>query len=634
MIRKILFYLFWIAFLWGILYAQDLQSKNYTQDEQLIVVGIGALNDGFYDIAEKQFSQLMKDYPNHEKRYEVCYLLGKTLFHKKKLRESKTLFLKILNENKKFEYTDHSLYWLAEIEIRLGHGEEARKLLSSIAKRFPKFEWIDYTYYLLGLLDFESNRLPQAESSFKRVPLSSRNHDLIQASLFWLGLLSFRQKEYEGTVRYLKTLWEDPKLLPQGYLRYALFWLGEAQLRLGRFSDAILNFRTFHDRFKNDPLIPEVQWRLGFCEYRLGNFKEAIETFQSLKTQLKESPLLFYIHYLLGRMFLLNRDPSASITEINSVVFKSPGHPLTGISFLTLFWDYIQLGEIDGANKVFQRSQKLNHLEDEKNFVQWLNAELIFSEGRVSDSLPYYFNILNSRFREKALYQIGRGYFFENKFREAITNLDILLLEFPSSEYAEESLFVKAECLNRLGNLDLALDAYELIVRQKRNDLWELLALTQIGNVYMVRNEVHKAQNAFKEVIDKFADHPLYYHAACQLGNLNLKTNNIGDAVHYFSLVLKGNILELFGEAYFSLGEIFYQQGNYDKAFNSFEAAIRYLGESSLWFFLTQLEIGNLHRKWGKYEEAKKAYTIILDHSKDEEMRQAAELLLNQLGSH
>jgi TolA-binding protein len=633
MIRKILFSLFWIAFLCGALDVRDLQSKNYTQDEQLILVGIGAFNDGFYDIAQKQFSQFMKDYPNHEKEYEVCYLLGRTLLHKKNLREAKTLFQKILNENKNFEYTDHTLYWLAEIEIRLGHGEEARKFLSSIVKRFPKFEWIDYAYYLLGLLDFESNRLSQAEASFKKVPLSSRNHELIQASLFWLGLSSFRQKDYEGTIRYLKTLWEDPKLLPQGYLRYALFWLGEAQLRLGRFTDATSNFRTFHERFKNDPFIPEVRWRLGFSEYRSGNFNEAIEILQSLKSQLKESPLLFYTHYLLGRMFLLNRNPSASIREINSIIYKSPGHPLTGISFLSLFWNYIQLGEMDGANKVFQRLQKLNHVEDEKNFIQWLNAELIFSEGRISDSLPFYFNILNSRFREKALYQIGRGYFFENKFREAITNFDILLLEFPSSEYAEEGLFVKAESLNRLGNLDLALDAYQLIVKQNRKDFWELLALTQIGNVHMVRNEIHKAQKAFKKITDEFVDHPLYYHAACQLGTLNFKTNNIGEAVHYFSLVLRGNILELFGEAHFGLGEIFYQQGKYDKAFNSFEAAIRYLGESSLWFFLTQMEIGNLHRKWGKYEEAKKAYNIILDHSKDEEMKQAAKILLNQLGS-
>jgi len=105
----------------------------------------------------------MKDYPNHEKRYEVCYLLGKTLFHKKKLRESNILFTKILNENKTFEYTDYTLYWLAEIEIRLGNREEARKLLSLIIKRFPNFERIDYTYYLSGLLDFESNRLSQAK---------------------------------------------------------------------------------------------------------------------------------------------------------------------------------------------------------------------------------------------------------------------------------------------------------------------------------------------------------------------------------------------------------------------------------------------------------------------------------------
>ena len=632
MITKILSF-FCITLLLGILGVQDLHSKNYTQAEQLVLVGTGALSDGFYDIAEKQFSQFIKDYSNHEKRYKVCYLLGKTLFFKKKLRESKTLFLKILNENKKFEYTDYTLYWLAEIEIRLGRGDEARKLLSFIVRRFPKFAWIDYAHYLLGLLDFEFGRFARAEASFKKIPLLSKSHELIQSSLFWLGLLSFRQKDYEGTIRYLKTLWEDPRFLSQGYLKHALFWLGEAQLRLGRFLDAKLNFRTFHERFTTDPFIPEVRWRLAFCEYYSGNFGEAIEIFQGLKGQLKESPLLSYTHYLLGRMFFLNRDPSASIREINSIVSKSPLNPLAGVSFLTLFWNYIQLGETDGANKVFQRLQKLPHLEDEKHFIQWLNAELIFSEGRISDSLPYYFNILNSRFREKALYQIGRGYFFENKFREAITNLDILLLEFPNSEYAEEGLFVKAECLNRLGNLDMALDTYELIVKQNKNDLWKLLALTQTGNVHMARNQIYKAQKTFKKIIDEFTGHPLYYNAACQLGNLNFKTNNIGDAIYYFSLVLKGNILQLFGEAHFGLGEIAYQQGKYGKAFDSFEAAIRYLGESSLWFFLTQLEIGNLHRKWGKYEEAKKAYSIILDHSKDEEMRQAAKTLLNQLGS-
>lgn len=39
------------------------------------------------------------------------------------------------------------------------------------------------------------------------------------------------------------------------------------------------------------------------------------------------------------------------------------------ISFLALFWNYIQLGEIDGANKIFQRLQKMNHFEEEKTFI-------------------------------------------------------------------------------------------------------------------------------------------------------------------------------------------------------------------------------------------------------------------------
>ena len=289
---------------------------------------------------------------------------------------------------------------------------------------------------------------------------------------------------------------------------------------------------------------------------------------------------------------------------------------------------------MEGANKIFQRLQKLNPFEDERIFIQWLNAETIFSEGKISDSLPYYFNILNTRYREKALFRIGKGYFFENKFREAITNLDILLLEFPNSQYVKECLFIKGECLLQLGNLDQALKTFDLIARQNGNNPWQLFALTQLGSIYFSRDENDKAEVAFKSVIHEFPNHPLFYHAALQLGNLNFKKKNIVEAISYYSMVLKGNILELFGEASFGLGEIFYQQGKYEKAFMSFETAIPYLKENSLWFFLTQLEIGNLQKKWGKYEQAKKSYRVVLDHSKDEEMKKAAKELLDHIKSY
>lgn len=609
-------------------------AKSYNEDEQLIVVGIGAFNDGFYDIAERQFSQLIRNYPSHEKVYDVCYLLGKTLLIKGKLQEAKTFFLKIINESKNVDYMGHTLFWAAQVEMKLSNTEAARKLLLSIVRNFPKFEWLDYSYYLLGLLELQGNRPIEAESSFKKVSLLSKKEEVIQSSFFWLGTLATKRAEYETAYAYFQTVGGNPKQIAPEYLKYALFWLGEVQVRLGRFDDARISYKRFYDRFSNDPLLPEAYWRLGFCEYRLGNLKGATEIFKSFRSRFKDSKLHLYTSYLLGEIFLAEGDHASSIKELNFIVNNPQENRFGGPSLLTLYWDCVSLGDMEEANRFFQRLIKLNHFEEEKIYVQWLTAEMLFWGGRISDSLPYSFNIINTRFREKALLQIGRGYFFENRFREALINLDILLLEFPNSKYAEESLFLKGECLWNLGSVTHALETYDLLRKQKRKNTWQLLALTQAGTIYRLRNQYEKAQSLFQDVIESFPNHPLAYHAAFQLGNIHFKENNMGEASHYYSTVLKGNFTELFGEAYFRLGEMFYQQGNYDKALANFESAVRHLKETSLCFFLTQLEIGNLQRREGKYGEAKRTYKMILDHSRDEEVKKAAGELLSRIGEN
>ena len=617
----------------GFFFGQESQAKSFSEDEQLIRVGTGAFRDGFYDIAEKQFSNFIKIYPRHDKVLDIYYLLGRTFLVRGRLKEAKAAFSKIINGGKNFENMDSAFLAMAELDMRSGSEEEASKLLLALIKRFPKFEQIDYSYYLLGLLQLESSHFSDAELTLKRVSQYSKNDALIRSSYFWSGILSFRQKRYETATGYFQNLWENPKSVPPQYLRYALFWLGESQLKFGRIHEAKSFYQTFCERFKNDPLLPEASWRIGFCEYQLGDIKNSIETFQLFKNRFRDSPFLLNAHYLLGKMFLINGDFLSSIKELNFILNSSQGNNWGGTSLLALYWNYIQLGDLEGANRIFQRLQKLNHFEDEKTFIQWLNAEMFYHRGEISESLPYYFNILNTRFREKALFRIGKAYFFENKSRESITNLDILLLEFPSSKYLEEGSFIKGECLAKLGNLDEALETYNLLLRQNRNNAWHLFALTQIGGIYSFRNDYEKAENAFKKVMENFPNDPLFYNAALQLGNLNFNKKNVVEAVPYYSIVLKGNILELFGEAYFGLGEIFYQEGKYEKALRSFEAAVQYLKGTSSWFFLTHLEIGNLKRRGGDYEEAKKSYLIILDQSKDEEIKKAAREFLNRMES-
>ncbi|NWG03843.1 MAG: tetratricopeptide repeat protein [Syntrophaceae bacterium] len=631
--KKILFCMVMWIWTYGFLLIQEVHSKNSQEDEQWIRVGIGAFKDGFYDIAEKQFFNFIKIYPKHDKVYEIYYLLGRTLFMRGRLKEAKDLFLKVMNEAKTFENMEDTLLSLSEVEIKLGNREEASKLLHMLVKRFPKFDQIDYSYYLLGLTELGLNRLTAAEATFKKISQDPKQNDLLQFSKFWLGILSFKQRQYETAIHYFQPLWENPKSISPEYIKYAVFWLGEAYLRLGRYPEARLYYKTFHDRYKMDSLLPEVIWRLGFCEYQSGNVQNALETFHLFKNQFKESPLLFYTHYLLGKILMMRGDHLSSIKELNSILNSSQENTWGGAALLTLYWNYLQLGEDDGVNRTFQRLQRSNQFEEEKVFLQWLSAEMYFSGGEISESLPYYFNILNTKFRERALLQIGKGNFFENKFREAITNLDILLLEYPTSPYLEESLFLKGECLFQLGNVAPALEAYEFILRHHGNPRWQLFALMQLASLHIIQKDYEKAENAFRKVLDDFPNHPLFYQAALQLGNLSFIQKNIVGAVPYYSIVLKGNVLELFGEAYFALGEAFFQQGRYDKALSSFETAMQYVKETSSWFFLTQLEIGNLKRRGGKYEEAKKSYLTIINQTKDEEIKNAASELLNRMSS-
>ena len=127
---------------------------------------------------------------------------------------------------------------------------------------------------------------------------------------------------------------------------------------------------------------------MGFCEYQLGNVKNAIETFQSFKNQFKDSPLLLYTHYLLGKIFMMNGDHLSSIKELNLILNSSQGNIWGGASLLTLYWNYLQLGDPEGVNRTFQRVQKLNQFEDEKIFIQWLNAEIYFAEGKYRIPFP------------------------------------------------------------------------------------------------------------------------------------------------------------------------------------------------------------------------------------------------------
>jgi TolA-binding protein len=613
--------------------AEDGLARSLSEDEQLIHVGIGAFRDGFYDIAEKQFSLFLKQFSSHSKASEVSYLLAKTYLLQKKWQEARGALSRIVLDGKGFESMDYALFWMAQAEMKLGNLEASRRWILSLLKDYSKFEWTDYAYYLLGCLDVETNRWTLSEGSFRKVLLQSKREDLVRSASFWIGVISLKQNDYLTAISYLKPFSEERGPSAGPYGKEALWALAEAQFKAGQYEGAKRGYQAFYDRFKQDPLIPYVHWRTGFCDYRAGNLKEAADSFRAFLSQFRDEPLSLYTHYLLGEIFLLQGDHPSSMKSLNQVLQAPQPHFLAGTALLLLHWNNLLSNEREEAHRTYQRLLRLNGAEDEKHLVQWVMGQTSFAEGRVADALPYYFSILNSRFREKALFQIGKGYFLENQFREALTNLDLLLLESPDLRSPDEGLFIRAESLLRLADLSRASETYGKIMALSHRSPWVLMALTQLGMQSLLADEKEKAIEAFTRIVETFSDHPLLCHAAFQLGALHEQRKDFSQASRAYSLVLKSPPSELLAPTYFRIGEVLLHQEKEDRALASFEAALRSAPRNSLWSAMTQLEIGNVQRREGRIEEARKSYRAAHDQTKDEQVRKTARDLLERMES-
>ena len=199
------------------------------------------------------------------------------------------------------------------------------------------------------------------------------------------------------------------------------------------------------------------------------------------------------------------------------------------------------LNEREETHRIYQRLLKLPLAEDEKPFVQWLAAESLFAEGKMTDAFPYYFSVLNSHFRERALFQIGKGYFFENQFREGLINFDLLFLEFPNLKSLDEGLFIKGgDVCSVLAKPSGPWRLYGQLSIPPRTNPWQLMALTQIGVVSLSLEEYERAEDVFKRILEDFPNHPLFYHAAFHLGNLYGEKGDFPKASQFYALVLKG----------------------------------------------------------------------------------------------
>jgi TolA-binding protein len=610
----------------------DVSSAASPSRDKLLTIAIGAFNDKFYGFAENQLETYIESYPHSPDIDRVYYLLGRTYYLQGKIHEAKEVFQKVAHEFPSFQHRGNALFWLARTWLELGNHQEAVKYYRRLILRHHKNEHLSEAYFDLGNIYVKWRRFIEAEYYLKELMSHPIAEDTLIQAQYWLGLIFFSQGRYREAEEQLDKLIGNPASSRKPSFREALFLLGEIRLRLNRYEKARQAYLMFARLFPKDTLSPDVLYGLGWSKYRSGDAQGAIQTYLQFKKRFPDSKLLPEVRYRTGEIYLQQEDYAKALEEFRGVVQDFPKNPTFGKSLLYMGWCYLNVGQFEEAAKISHKILKLPAHEREKSLSQLILGEVYFHENRYSEALPYYFNLINiPEHRENALFKMAKCYFHEGKFKEALTNIEILTLEYPDFKNMQELLFIRGEASSKLEDFDLAIRSYQQIIRANKAGTWTTHALFNLGKIYVLRRDLEKVKEVFHRIIEDFPSSPLSPLAAFRLGTIYFNEGNDERALGAYTVALNTDDKRVLVESYFRRGEIYFKQANYSEAMENFKAIKGNLNAQTPWYELAQFEVGNIQRRLGRITEAKATYKKVLKDSKDPELKGIIQKMLDEM---
>ncbi len=599
---------------------------------ELFQVGTGAFQDGFYQVAEAQFREFLQTYPQHPYATQVMYLLGKTLYEQKKFAEAKDVFSALLTSKKTFQGRNAAYFWLARSCEEAGDLFCARSNLLTLVKQYPQSPWYLPSLSLLGKISFQEGQYERSEAYFRKALKDPRITPPLSHNVkFWLGLTLYEQGKYKNAEDLLQEVVDST--VKEAPREESLYWLGETQIKLKQYREGAKTFHSLLGDFPQSSLTPNALYGRSWCLYMYGMKEEALRGLVTLQKGFPHTILLPQALSLMGSIYIdLNRYQEA-IDILKELLRRFPQNQLRGQTLLDLGWCYLKIGGLSQVKEIAYEIVKLPPGEHEKALARYILAELNSYEGKCQEAMPYWFNLLNvPSYRHEALFKIAICSFKDGKFKESLTNLDLLQLEYPNFDKMDEVLWIQGESFREFGNLSEASKAYQRVIKEYKRSPWYPWCIYRMLAISLEWKKMKEAEGYFETLYKEFPHHELSYEAALQLGIRKVEAVEYESSLRYLDIAARSPNRRAAQNALCWQGEIYFNLKEYQRALDCYQRIVaENLPPGDTMAAVAYLEIGNIKHLLGEYEKAKEAYEKALGISGEEEFKKKVKELLKEL---
>ncbi|MBW2058367.1 MAG: tetratricopeptide repeat protein [Deltaproteobacteria bacterium] len=612
----------------------NLSYAETRSQQEMVKLAVGAYQDGLYPLVQSQIHTFFKEFPESPQRLDLLYLLGRTYFLQGNFSKARETFLAFIDDDRlTTAERNYGLFWLAESCVQLDRWDEAKAYYLRFITGKPEGPFLEKALFALGLIAFRNGALAEAEDYLSRGVRKYPGGRYRSQEQYYRGLIYSQWGNYNQAVRLLREAIFSSQELPAPLRRDALYSLAENRLKLGQFQLALPYLLDFYSTHSRDPRAPLALYKVGYCQLKTDRRKEALESFRMLVKKFQNSEPYPYALSEIGEIYLEQRNYKKAKQVFSQILKEFPESELAASALVNLGWCLLNLGDFDGMTRIAHRLLRLPTERREKTLPQLLLAEVHFHKGEYKEALPYFFNLLNvPAQRENALYKISRCYFYEGKYKDAITNFEILALEYPDTEHLEECLFLRGKAASLLGDTEKAIASFTAILDKKGNGSWRVGALYELAKIYYERKDVREAEKLFSTIVCTVPKTPTAVLASYYLGIISFKEKRYADALPYLEDALQSKNPAIRAECHYRMGEIYLQRRSYTLSRHHFQRIIDTLADQKGWLELAIFEMGRVHLALGDSEKATRAFQEVLNVSKDPDLRMASEQMLGYIG--
>ncbi|MEO6316605.1 MAG: tetratricopeptide repeat protein [Chitinophagaceae bacterium] len=369
-------------------------------------------------------------------------------------------------------------------------------------------------------------------------------------------------------------------------LPYINFWKGEIAYRLNKIDDAI---RFYFEYLKSGVVNGEVnplnaKYNLGYAFLKRENYKQALTYFEQVAgtPKINASQIEQDAYVRSADCYYMNRDFTKALAMYDKVL----GYSWSSSDY-ALFQKSMVAGVKSGADKI-KLLQTIERVYPASSLVPDANLEIAttyLSEEKFRESIPFLkkvvANTANESLKPRALLRLGIANYNLNNNKEALSQYNALLKQYPNSPEAQEGLD----------------NAKVIYVEDGRSGEY-----------------VSFARGLGVDISASQEDSLAYAEAEVQFNNGNFS----GALARFDSYLAKFPEGRSSIEAWYYKSEIFYSQKNWQKAAEGYEIvgdrAPNKFGEKAL-LLAARLNFFDLR----KYEKAEKYFSRLKEFASNQE---------------